>query len=266
MVRYSLFTTAFASLAMTLVPLQPVLANQHFESLNPWIIFNPSYSTPPAPAPFVAPQPVIPEPVNPGPVIPEPVISSGTPVFPVPEPLSGMPVFSDPYGTSGTLATPIDFTVDTGDLSETTTDRIVAQLEAATLFCAAIVSREYRVDCLAERFEVVAATIPQTGDYADARAAIAQASRSLGALVDANPSATLPAGIARSLGDDGESSRPLRPTETARLAQTMEQATSIIEEAETVLLRSGENSQRRQVHYQRIAAAIGSNKVLLRST
>lgn len=43
------------------------------------------------------------------------------------------------------------------------------------------------------------------------------------------------------------------------------QALAVIVEAETVLLRSAENPGERAAQFQRIASAVGSNKVLLRS-
>jgi hypothetical protein len=43
------------------------------------------------------------------------------------------------------------------------------------------------------------------------------------------------------------------------------QAQQIVTETETLLLRSTEASNARKVHYSRIAAAVDSNKVLLRS-
>jgi hypothetical protein len=43
------------------------------------------------------------------------------------------------------------------------------------------------------------------------------------------------------------------------------EASNILEEAETKLLRSASSDAKRAIHYQRIAAAVGSNKVLLRS-
>ncbi len=45
----------------------------------------------------------------------------------------------------------------------------------------------------------------------------------------------------------------------------MAEAVKVIAEAETQLLRATENSDRRASHYRRIAVALGSTKVLLRS-
>jgi hypothetical protein len=54
----------------------------------------------------------------------------------------------------------------------------------------------------------------------------------------------------------------IRPDAVARAAAEAEAA---LDEAVTVLLRSAENSARRQAAFQPIAQALGSTKVLLRS-
>ena len=45
----------------------------------------------------------------------------------------------------------------------------------------------------------------------------------------------------------------------------MQQAQRVVQQAETKLLRSSENSEKRFQHYQQVATAVGSTKVLLRS-
>src|SRR5690606_36504639 len=72
------------------------------------------------------------------------------------------------------------------------TAQIVSQLNTATEFCSAIGSAAYVVDCLSERLAVIEQALPQTGEYAEAREAIGQASRGLRLLVEDNPSAVLP--------------------------------------------------------------------------
>ena len=141
------------------------------------------------------------------------------------------------------------------------TTQIVSQLNIATEFCSAIGTAAYVVDCLSERLAVIEEAMPDTGEYAEAREAIAIASRGLQLLVEENPSAELPDGIARS--DAQETTRPLRAVSAEALEQTLLAAADIIEEAETVLLRSAASPE--EIHYQRVAEAMGSNKVLLRS-
>jgi len=78
--------------------------------------------------------------------------------------------------------------------------QIVSQLDAATEFCSVISRAAYVVDCLSERLAVIAEAMPDTGEYAEARDALALASRDLLLSVKENPSATLPEGVARSTG------------------------------------------------------------------
>ena len=58
--------------------------------------------------------------------------------------------------------------------------------------------------------------------------------------------------------------RPLVPVEAASVAAVNAEAVAILEEAETILLRSADTGEQR-TQYSRIADALDSNKVLLRS-
>ncbi|MCK0094127.1 hypothetical protein MWU60_00975 [Yoonia sp. F2084L] len=176
------------------------------------------------------------------------------PVF-VPPPVGvDAPVFA-PTGTVTSVA-----------VSAEATDAIRFDIQSAQDFCRRAPSAEYGIDCLGDALEQIARDMPQTGDYAEARGAIEQAARKLRALARENASPDLPTGVIRSTGPDGtQSNSPLTPVRTDTLAQTNAAAIAIIEEAETILLRSAANSAARRVHYEQIAQAVGSNKVLLRS-
>ncbi len=123
------------------------------------------------------------------------------------------------------------------------------------------------IDCLSERLAVIAAGLPETGDYADARAALNAAAGRLAELVAQNEATDFPANLTRSLRPDAPpASRPLRPVRTDNLASTLAAASGILAETQTQLLRSASASTE-SVHYQRIATAVGStNTILLRST
>lgn len=156
-------------------------------------------------------------------------------------------------------ATPATATVQT-------TDRIVGEISAARDFCGRIGQQEYVIDCLADQLERAAGNIPRRGDYAEARSVLAGAASDLRSLARDNADPTLGRARLREPGTGGQSSsRPITPVRSDALAALNEQAATILQEAETVLLRSAENSERRMVHYQRIADAVGSTKVLLRS-
>ena len=143
---------------------------------------------------------------------------------------------------------------------------IVDNLDAASRFCAASPQWVYVIDGMSERLEAVARSMPATGDYAEARAALLDASRKLHDLAIDNAASDLPRVTMRSQGADGiRTTRPLVGVDPARLSSAGVQAAQILTELQTVLLRSGEASEERKSHYSRIAAAVGSNKVLLRS-
>ena len=151
-------------------------------------------------------------------------------------------------------------------ISQAATARIIAELQASIGFCAALTAREYQIDCLSERFAALADALPDTGDYADMKEALATAARKLGAVAAANQSPDLPTAIVRSRsGPPIVTTRPLRPVRTEDLAASLAAASAIIEETQTVLLRSTTNSAARMVAYQSVAAVVGSAKVLLRS-
>lgn len=123
----------------------------------------------------------------------------------------------------------------------------------------------YVVDCLAERLEVATRSLAPVGELGEARAILDSAAQKLHALARANPDATLARGRIRQ-GDTIVSTRPIIPVDQARQAEVAAQASAIMAEAETLLLRSASGSADRRAQYQRIAAVVGSSKVLLRSS
>lgn len=148
-------------------------------------------------------------------------------------------------------------------LSDYETTAITRNVDAVRNECADLDPR-YRIDCLRKGLIEVAQRIPESGDYAPARAIIAEAAAKLGEVQrkHADPAAEekKSSGNARIAAN-----RTYKAVKREELAEAMAEATKIIEEAETKLLRAGENSEKRAAHYQQIATAIGSTKVLLRS-
>jgi len=136
---------------------------------------------------------------------------------------------------------------------------IVGRLSAVWRECEAQTRPEYYIDCLSEGYVRASGAIPGDATFADSRAAILQAAGRLRGLAEANRAPDLPP-----LGG-GARSRALTPVDPARLAAAQARARAIIEETETVLLRSGERSADRRVAYQRISQALGTGKQLLRS-
>lgn len=192
-----------------------------------------------------------------GPVIDVPVTDLpiiAPPVLVTPPIGADVPVFLPPNAVANVSA------------NAETTQAIRFEIQSAQDFCRRVASPEYTVDCLGDALEKIAQDMPQTGDYAEAQVVIAQAASKLRKLARDNASSDLPTGVVQSTGSDGRrSNSALTPVRTDTLAQTNEAAAVILEEAETILLRSAANSDARRVHYEQIAEAVGSNKVLLRS-
>jgi hypothetical protein len=136
---------------------------------------------------------------------------------------------------------------------------IAGQLQKVADECRRIGAAEYRIDCLGEGYGRVAGDIPQDETFKDARAAVAKAATDLGALAAANRAPALPE------IRGGKSARPLRPVAPEKRKAVEAKAVAILAEAETVLLRSSAASPERQASYQKIAQAVNSAKVLLRS-
>ncbi|TCP42927.1 hypothetical protein [Rhodovulum marinum] len=149
-----------------------------------------------------------------------------------------------------------------GSLSDGVTGLIVRDLSEARDFCIRSPRVEYVIDCLSEEYGRIAEKMPR-GDYEAAKSAVAEAARGLGALAGANADPRLPR--ARLKRPGGAATPPLTPVRSTAVNRLNAAAAEIVEEAETVLLRAAERSDRRRAHYQRIAAAIGSTKVLLRA-
>lgn len=143
---------------------------------------------------------------------------------------------------------------------------LLGGIASARTFCSKI-DDAYVVDCLAERLGDIARQVPDGTDYEALDKVLADTSKKLEQLARANRDSSLPRG--RATQQAGEktttTSRPLTPVSPSSAASVNQQAEAILAEAETLLLRSGEGSKERQLQYAKLADAIGSNKVLLRS-
>lgn len=145
---------------------------------------------------------------------------------------------------------------------------IVERINLAQEVCE-MLPTDVRIGCLASSFRRIAEGLPRTGEYGPLRTALLDASRKLGDVTDqyADP-AVAPK---RYIVPDPDGTGRLRTDPLQGIAPGSEDAAidaaiAVIDELETVLLRSAENSRQRQVQYQPIAEAVGSTKVLLRST
>lgn len=172
--------------------------------------------------------------------------------------VGSVPVFIPPAARSAGAARAVN---------AETTAAVVQALTEATAFCRRIGQQEYVVDCLSERLEAVRKQIDAgTQGYEAVSAALGDASRSLNQIARDNRSPDLPRARLQSQGADAQrSERAIVPVDQARLQSAAAQALAVIEETETVLLRSSEGSDERADQFQRISAAVGANKILLRT-
>lgn len=125
-----------------------------------------------------------------------------------------------------------------------------------------------KLDCMADSLANVARSLSSEGDEGNVKRAINDAVEKLDQIVAQNvePSSNLVQPRVKSNRTNKKtSSRPLRKIAPAKLATANAQATAVIDELSTVLLRSAENSTKRKSYYAKIAQAVDSNKVLLRS-
>lgn len=150
--------------------------------------------------------------------------------------------------------------------STTATDVISQQLEKGAELCGRT-PEAYRIDCLALNYRETAKKLASRGDYGEARTVLLDTADQLDALVKSNRDRTKPRVHVKEKPDGPKlHRRALKPVKSQSVASVKRQAIPILEEASTKLLRSASSSSTKSVHYQRIAAAVSSNKVLLRST
>jgi hypothetical protein len=124
----------------------------------------------------------------------------------------------------------------------------------------------YVVDCLAERLDVLEKSMDQLAGYGDARRILRETAAQLRQITQDNVDENRPKARMASADGSFRSTRPLAAVSAAQKRRAISQAVAILAEAETQLLRSADAASGRAVHYQQIAAALGSNKVLLRSS
>lgn len=125
---------------------------------------------------------------------------------------------------------------------------------------------EYRIDCLGDGFSWAASRVYAGGEYGSARAIISKAASRLNAIAQQNADNSKEEIVpSPPTGSRWVARRRYLPVKRAALAVANTAARTVIEEAATQLLRSAENSDRRKVHYAKIAGAVDSTKKILRS-
>lgn len=153
-----------------------------------------------------------------------------------------------------------DFPGATGiaDTVESTIERSISHCRAYT--------DVWRVDCLSNELERLAYQLPNDRASRKAKLQIRAAAAKLRALAEANADPAQPA-VRRAADIDGTrrtTTRPITAVAPSRVVATNLAADQVITELSTTLLRSA--SAGRVTEFTRIAAAVDSTKVLLRST
>lgn len=166
------------------------------------------------------------------------------------------------------LATAQSYGLGTGNswVSEKETRRIEAWLQDSDAYCGDL-KAEYRVDCLADQYEQIAKSLPRSGDYNRLRTILAQAARDLDAVVKKNAARNVASIRPKKKADAPRAfaKRDLRAVRKSQTANAARAAERSVQEAQTRLLRSSENSRRRKIPFTRVANAMDSNKRLFRA-
>ncbi len=116
--------------------------------------------------------------------------------------------------------------------------------------------QEYRVDCLAQELREASRIVRNSG-YKNANREIASAAKKLDRIVKRNEDKSAP-----KIKRNGKTYRAVKKSSVKKVNR---QAKKIVAETKTKLIRSAGNSALKKTHYTKIAKAVGSTKVLLRS-
>ncbi|OBY27863.1 hypothetical protein A9D60_13995 [Leisingera sp. JC1] len=154
--------------------------------------------------------------------------------------------------------------VGPASVTNSVTSAVVAQISISSAACEAV-GTAYRTDCLAKELQALVKKLPAQGEYAAAREALATASAELAGLSRQNRDNSQPRLRITVQADSETKRRPVSAVKPETVAETNAKALAILEDTTTVLLRSVEGNNDVALHYQRIAQALNSSKVLLRS-
>lgn len=138
-------------------------------------------------------------------------------------------------------------------LSNSFTDQVVKNLSAGINLCQSLPA-VYRADCYRQNYRATARQLNGKPDYRDAQKALKRVESALKKILrQYGDKATPP------ITKNGQTFKPIKPEALKPATAAFDQARR---EAVTILLRAGGNAA---PHYQKIAAVVGSNKVLMRA-
>jgi hypothetical protein len=142
-------------------------------------------------------------------------------------------------------------------------DRVVFRVNQANAYCAWL-GDNWVADCLADQYDQIARGLPRTDDWNPVRRVMAEAAARMNQTARSNPAA----GVRPARPD--EAGRPTQASAGRALQRTSSRAVPlaarIVAETETLLLRSVAGTDQRAAAFRRVAAAVGSGVILLRST
>jgi hypothetical protein len=151
-------------------------------------------------------------------------------------------------------------------ISRYTTQTIVLKIRAVERECQDY-DPVYRIDCLRQGIEMVARSLPDRGEYGQAKIILKQSANRLARIVEKYNDTTAPKLKARKEANPYfRKQRVYTAVRRDALEQANKEARAVVVEAATALLRSSENSEQRYAHYQTISVAVDSTKTLLRSS
>jgi hypothetical protein len=171
---------------------------------------------------------------------------------------------------SGDELMPIPVDCDGGANRDTpgpgNTDVVVTSIEKGISHCGQYTD-VWRVDCLSDELERMARRMPRSGEYRQAKAEILAASAKLRALAEQNADPNQPPVRRAAEVNDVRrtTTRPITAVAPSRVVATNLAADAVISELSTTLLRSAGNSASTNRELTRVAQAVDSTKVLLRS-
>lgn len=166
----------------------------------------------------------------------------------------------DTSGNSG------DYSPGTTKFNPLITGKISHDIAAAVNECGKY-KDVYRIDCLRQNLDHLQRSLPSNGDYRKVKYILQKAVLRLGNVVTAYADPETPRmAPAPHANPRFLKRRSYSAVRKSKVGEAMRKARAIIQEAQTELLRSSENSALRLAHYQKIATAVGSTKVLLRSS
>ena len=171
---------------------------------------------------------------------------------------------SEPEGGGG-LGEPGTITIPSTSPNSTVPAKITEALGQGAGLCAGVPG-EYRIDCMVQFFHQAARAAPISGAYSDAHRVLEDTANRLEKLVRENADRSKPSiRVQVSSGAQKVYSPRMGAIKPDAVATANAEAARIVAEAETMLLRSPGAAGPDRAEYVRIAEAVGSNKLLLRS-